>query len=184
MRVPFPVIAPALSLAVLIGADAAGAETVAQSFKDVCMLNGPGPAAVTTAAASHGWKNGDASGSPIAGFTVDTKVSRTTHIGGANVTLFAWHGAKGAIQADECQVEASKASFEEVRDAVASDLSMQPQQVLADKAVFQHSVKDGAFQGIADKSGFDAAAGAGGLHLLTVKKNGAGVFVSLLKIHS
>ena len=185
---PTPVRTCAVALTMLMGASAlagpAGAATISETFKEVCQTTGASPAAATAAAAAHGWKNSDASGTTINGFTVDSKVSRSLHMGDANLTLFAWHGTnKAGIQADECQLASNHADFQQVRDAVAANLAMQPQQSAADKAVFQYSMKDGAYQGIPDSSGFDAAAGAGGLHMLTVKKNAGGVFISLLKIH-
>ncbi len=174
----------AAGLALLLGpvgiAHAQGADPVFAAFHQACIATGAEPAAVAKAT-ERGWNDGDMTGTPIAGFTVDNKVIKSTRIGGAELKLFDWHGVKGAIGADECQVSVNKASFEALRSAAATDLGFAAQQSAADKAVFQFSGPADAPKPI-DKAGFDAAAGNGGLMLLTVSKQGAGVFIELLRI--
>jgi hypothetical protein len=175
-------LAAILGLAAAGTAAAQGADPVFAAFQQACMATGAEPAAVTTAVEAHGWKNGDVAGTPISGFTVDNKVSKATKAGDAELKLFAWHGAKGAIQANECQISASKANFEAARGAVATSLGFAAQQTTAEKSVFQFSGAVDAPKAI-DSSQFEEAAGNGGLSLLTVSKQGSGAFLELLRIH-
>jgi hypothetical protein len=176
----------AAGLALLFGlaagaaADAQGADPVFAAFREACLVSGAEPAAVAKAT-EHGWSDGDMTGTPIPGFVVDNKVMKSTRIGAAELKLFDWHGVKGAIGADECQVSVNKAGFEAVRSAAATSLGFAAQQTAPDKSVFQ-------FQGTAEapkpieKTDFDAAAGSGGVMLLTISKQGNGVFLELLRI--
>ncbi len=176
----------AAGLALLLGpgaltpADAQGADPVFAAFHDACVATGAEPAGVAKAT-ERGWSDGDMTGTPIAGFTVDNKVIKSTRIGGAELKLFDWHGVKGAIGADECQVSVNKASFEALRSAAATSLGFVAQQSAADKAVFQFSGPPDTPKPI-DKAQFDAAAANGGLMLLTVSKQGNGAFIELLRI--
>ncbi len=138
-------LAAILSLAGANAAGAQGADPLFGAFHDACLATGAEPAAVTAATAGHGWKASEASGTPIAGFTVTDKVSRTAKVGEAELKLFV------------------------------------AQQTAADKSVFQFAGPLDAPKPI-DKTGFDAAAGGGGLMLLTISKQGAGAFVELLRI--
>jgi hypothetical protein len=174
-------LAAALGLAAAGAAAAQGADPVFAAFHDACIATGAEPAAVTTATASRDWKPSDTAGTPISGFAVDNKVSKSRRVGDADLKLFAWHGTKGAIQADECQIAVSKANIDTVKSALAASLGFAPQQVTADKAVFQFSGSTDAPKPV-DNSGFDQAAGSGGLSLLTVSKQGSGAFLELLRI--
>jgi hypothetical protein len=170
-----------LALAAASAAAAQAADPIFAAFHEACMATGAQPAAVTSATAGHDWKNGDAAGTPISGFAVDNKVSKARRVGDAELKLFAWHGTKGAIQADECQIAVSKADFAALRGAVASSLGFPAQQDSPEKAVFQFTGTMDAPKAV-DSSGFDQAAGSGGLDLLTVSKQGSGAFVELLRI--
>jgi len=182
-----PLKCAAAGLAAVLGLAAAGAAAAQASdpafaaFHDACMATGAEPAAVTTFTTRHDWKASDVAGTPISGFAVDNKVSKSTRAGDAELKLFAWHGTKGAIQADECQISVSKADFAAVRSAVAASVGFAAQQDSAEKAVFQFSGSASAPKPV-DNSGFDQAAGSGGLNLLTVSKQGSGAFLELLRI--
>jgi hypothetical protein len=171
----------AFGLAAASAASAQGAEPIFAAFHQACIATGAEPAAVTGATASHDWKSGDATGTPISGFAVDNKVSKATRVGDAELKLFAWHGTKGAIQADECQIAVSKADYAAVRSAAAASLGFAAQQDSPEKAVFQFSGSTDSPKPV-DNSQFDQAAGSGGLDLLTVSKQGSGAFLELLRI--
>lgn len=173
--------AAVLGLAAASGAAAQAADPVFAAFHDACIATGAEPAAVTTFTTSHDWKNSDVAGTPISGFAVDNKVSKSIRAGDADLKLFAWHGTKGAIQADECQISVSKADLAAVRSAAAASLGFAAQQDSAEKAVFQFSGPTNAPKPV-DSSGFDQAAGSGGLNLLTISKQGSGAFLELLRI--
>jgi hypothetical protein len=174
-------LAAIFSLAGANASAAQGADPVFGAFHDACLATGAEPAAVTAATAGHGWKPSEASGTPIAGFAVTDKVSRTAKVGESELKLFDWHGAKGAISADECQVGVSKTDYAALISATATSLGFVAQQTTPEKSVFQFAGPVDAPKPI-DKTGFDAAAGAGGLMLLTISKQGAGAFVELLRI--
>ena len=174
-------LAAVLGLAAASAAAAESADPVFAAFHEACIATGAEPAAVTTYTTGHDWKSSDVTGTPISGFAVDNKLSKSTRAGDAELKLFAWHGTKGPIQANECQIAVSKADFAAVRNAVASSLGFAAQQDSADKAVFQFSGPTNAPKAI-DSSQFEQAAGSGGLNLLTVSKQGSGAFLELLRI--
>lgn len=172
-------LATVLGLAAASVAAAQTGDPIYAAFTQACLATSAEPAAVTSATSD--WKNSDVAGTPISGFAVDAKVSKATRLGGADLKLFAWHGTKGAIQADECQIAVSKAEFASVRTAAAGALGFAPQQDGAEKAVFQFSGAANAPKPV-DNSQFDQAASSGGLGLLTISKQGSGVFLELLRI--
>jgi hypothetical protein len=174
-------VAAILALAGAGAASAQAADPVFAAFRQACVDTGAEPAAVTKVVEGHGWRNGDVAGTPISGFAVDAKASKTTKIGDAELKLFAWHGAKGAIQADECQISASKTDFEGLKNAIAASVGFAAQQSAAEKAVFQFAGPADAPKAV-EQAQFDQAAGSGGLYLLTVSKQGNGAFVELLRI--
>ncbi|HEX4741051.1 MAG TPA: hypothetical protein VH353_06965 [Caulobacteraceae bacterium] len=172
-------LAAVLGLAAATAAAAQAADPVFAAFHETCIATGAEPAAVTTATAS--WKNSDVAGTPISGFAVDAKASKTTRVGDAELKLFAWHGTKGQVQADECQIAVSKTDFTALRSAAAASLGFAAQQDSAEKAVFQFSGGASAPKPV-DSSQFDQAASSGGLGLLTISKQGSGAFMELLRI--
>lgn len=174
-------LAAVLGLGAATAAAAQAADPVFAAFHQACVATGAEPAAITTATTGHDWKSSDVTGTPISGFAVDSKVSETTRVGDTELKLFAWHGTKGAIQADECQIAVSKADFAALRSAAASSLGFAAQQDSAEKAVFQFSGPTDAPKPV-DSSQFDQAASSGGLGLLTVSKQGSGAFLELLRI--
>lgn len=174
-------LAAVLGLAAADAAAAQASDTVFAAFHEACVATGASPAAVTTFTTSHDWKNSDVSGTPISGFAVDNKVSKSTRVGDADLKLFAWHGTKGPIQADECQIAISKGDFAALRSAAATSLGFAAQQDGAEKSVFQFSGPTNAPKAI-DSSQFDQAASSGGLNLMTVSKQGSGAFLELLRI--
>jgi hypothetical protein len=173
-------LAAILALVAAGAACAQGADPMFAAFHQACVDTGAEPAAVLKAT-EHGWSEGDMAGTPIAGFVVDNKVTKSTRIAGAELKLFDWHGVKGPISANECQVSINKVNFEALRSATATALGFAAQQSAADKAVFQFSGAASAPKPI-DKAEFDAAASNGGLMLLTVSKQGNGAFLELLRI--
>jgi hypothetical protein len=172
-------LAAVLGLAAASAAAGQASNPIFAAFQRTCIATGAEPAGVTTA--TNDWKGSDVSGTPISGFAVDNKVSKNTRVGDADLKLFAWHGTKGAIQADECQIAVSKADFTAVRGAAATALGFAPQQDSAEKVVFQFTGPATEPKAV-DNSQFDQAAGSGGLHLLTISKQGSGAFLELLRI--
>ena len=174
-------LAAVMGLAAASAATAQAADPVFTAFHNACIATGAEPTAVTTYTTGHDWKGSGMAGTPISGFAVDNKVSKATRAGDAELNLFAWHGTKGPIQANECQISVNKADFAAVRAAAATSLGFAAQQDSAEKAVFQFSGPTSAPKAI-DSSQFDQAASSGGLGLLTVSKQGSGVFLELLRI--
>jgi hypothetical protein len=182
---PSTLAAAALAAVIVSGAaEAAWAQSsdpVFAAFHEACVATGAEPTGVIKATEAHGWRNGDVAGKPIDGFKVDAKASKSKKVGDAELKLFAWQGSKGGIQADECQVQASKAGFEAVRAAVATTLGFSAQEASSpDKVVFSYAGPLDAPKPI-DKSQYDAAAGTGGAFLLSITKQGSGVFLELTR---
>ncbi len=165
------------------GARAQAADPTFAAFHEVCMAADTDPAAVTTAAGAQGWRAGGVAGQPITGFAVTDKITETRKIGEANLTLFSWKGAKGPITASECQMQVSRADLAAIQAAAAAALGFAADDATPAKVVFHYSGPASAPHPIADKSQFDAAAGGGGLYILTLSGAGKGAFLELLKIH-
>jgi hypothetical protein len=175
---------PALALGVLGSAgaaDAQGEDAIFAAFHQACMETGAEPAAVTAAAQAHGWQTGEAAGQTLPGFDVTNKVSEARKIGDADLNLFSWTGKKGPITASECQMQASAADFAAIKSAAAASLGFAPAESAPDKVVF-HYTGGATPHAITDNSQFDAAAGGGGLYLLTLSSQGRGAFLELLTI--
>jgi hypothetical protein len=165
------------------GARAQATDPIFAAFHDVCMVADTDPTAVTTAAGGQGWSVGGVAGQPIPSFAVTDKVTETKKIGDANLTLFSWKGAKGPITASECQMQVSKANLVTLQRDAAAVLGFAASDTTPAKVVYQYSGPASAPHSIADKSQFDAAAGGGGLYILTLSTAGKGAFLELLKIH-
>jgi hypothetical protein len=136
---------------------------------------------VTAATETHHWRPGDSTGTPIAGFTVTDKITKTLKISDSELKLFAWRGTKGAIKADECQVAVSKSDFKSLQAAATAAVGFAPQQAGPDKVVFQFTGPAGALKPITN-SQFDEAAAGDGVMLLTISRQGGGGFLDLLRI--
>jgi len=174
----------ALALVGLAAAARAQApDPIFAAFHDLCMAADTDPAAVTTAAQGQGWSVGGVAGQPIAGFTVTDKITETRKIGEANLTLFSWKGAKGPISASECQMQVSRANLAAGQAAAAAALGFAAADVTPTRVVFHYSGPASAPHPLSDKSQFDAAAGGGGLYILTLSGAGKGAFLELIKIH-
>jgi len=165
------------------GANAQVTDPIFAAFHDVCMAADTDPTAVTTAATGQGWSAGGVPGQPIPSFVVSDKITETKKIGDANLTLFSWKGAKGPITASECQMQVSKANLMVLQKDAAATLGFAASDSTSAKLVFQYSGPPSAPHPLADKSQFDAAAGGGGLYILTLSTAGKGAFLELLKIH-
>ena len=174
------------ALAVLGLAGTARAQTanpVFTAFHDACMVPDLAPGAVNSAASAHDWKSTNADGHAIDGFVVSNKVSKARTVGDANLTLYDWTGAKGAVTASECQVQVSAASLAALQGAASAALGFAPAETSPQKVTFRYAGPGASPAAITDKSQFDVAAGAGGLYILTLSASGKGAFISLLKIH-
>ncbi|HWF02018.1 MAG TPA: hypothetical protein VG248_19630 [Caulobacteraceae bacterium] len=159
-----------------------GDEAAATAFTQLCLATGGDPAGISTAA-GHDWKTGSEAVEALPGFTVESKVSSTREVGGASLTLSAWHGAKGGIKADDCQIAATNATPAPVLEKLTAEFGVQPEPVpnAKDAMVYQFTGKPGAWQAV-DSAGRDAAAGAAGLDRVTVSKRGSNVSIELLKL--
>lgn len=178
-----PMIAAVALIALAPGAYAQATDPILGAFHDVCMAADTDPAAVTTAAGGQGWRVGGVPGQPIPGFVVTDKITETKKITDANLTLFSWKGAKGPIMASECQMEVTKANLAALQKDAAATLGFASDDVTPAKAVFHYSGPAGGPHSLSDKSQYDAAAGGGGLYILTLSGAGKGAFLELLKIH-
>ncbi len=165
------------------GVRAQASDPVFAAFHDVCMAADTDPTTVATAAGGQGWSPGGVPGQPIPSFVVSDKVTETKKIGEASLTLFSWKGAKGPVTASECQMQVSKASLAALQKDAAAALGFPASDNSPAKTVYQYSGPASAPHPIADKSQFDAAAGGGGLYILTLSAAGKGAFLELLKIH-
>ena len=175
------------AVAILGLATVARAETVDPiftAFQEVCMIPDAAPDAVTVAANTHDWTASSAAGQALPGFIVSNTVAKARKIGEANLVLYSWKGAKGPVTASECRIQASRADFRALQGAVAASLGFPGAQTTPTKVVFHYAGPGAAPKAITDNSQFDAAAGAGGLYILTLSSDGKGASADLLKLHN
>lgn len=165
------------------GVDAQAADPAFAAFSETCMTADANPDAVSAAANTHGWTAANAAGQTLPGFTESGKVSKTKKIGDTEISLFSWKGAKGPILAEECQIHSTRGDLAALQGSVAKALGMAAAQTAPTKVVFHYKGPASAPTALTDNSQFDAAAGAGGLYILTLSSDGKGVNGDLLKIH-
>jgi hypothetical protein len=178
----------ALALLAWIGGLAGTAQAQATdpaftAFSETCMTADANPDAVTAAANTHGWTTANAAGQTLPGFTESGKVSKTKKIGDTEISLFSWKGAKGPIFAEECQIHSTRGDLAALQGATAKALGIAAAQTAPTKVVFHYKGPAATPTALTDNSQFDAAAGAGGLYILTLSSDGKGVNADLLKIH-
>lgn len=157
-----------------------GAQSFA-AFTKVCGDTHADYPAVVAAADAGGWRPTQVKADAFPGVTVAESLSRDTSAGGAALTLYAWRGAKGAIQIAECQVRIGKGKLAEMRAAAQAWLGFAPQDATAKKATFLFTDEGGAHKAVAQADRDTAAAGAG-LQMMTVSGDPDGAIVSILKI--
>lgn len=165
------------------GADAQTADPAFAAFNETCMAADANPDAVSGVAKTHGWTAANAAGQTLPGFSESGKVSKTKKIGDTEISLFSWKGAKGPVFAEECQIHATRGDLATLQGATAKALGMAAAQTTPTKVVFHYRGPAGAPTALTDNSQFDAAAGTGGLYILTLSSDGKGVNADLLKIH-
>ena len=113
--------------------------------------------------------------------TIAESLSRDQSAGGSALTLYAWRGAKGAIQVSECRVKIGKGAVADVLAAAQAWVGFAPQDATAKKATFLFTDEGGGHKALAEADRDAAAAGAG-LQMMTVSADQDGAIVSILKI--
>ncbi len=178
-------IGPSLAAAlVAFAAPAFAAPDSAKAFAAVVQVCGDTHgdySAISAAAEANGWKTTQVKADAFPGVTVAESLSRDTSAGGAALTLYAWRGAKGAIQIAECKVRIGKGKLAEMQAAAQAWVGFAPQDATARKVTFLFTDDGGARKAVA-QADRDAAAGGAGLRMMTVSGDADGVIVSILKI--
>jgi hypothetical protein len=174
--------------AALAGAFLAAAAPVAASpafdgFRTVCGETHGDFAAVKAAVDAGHWAPTEVQPSTMEGVTVTESLAREAVAGDAKMTLFAWHGAKGNVQVSACTIRVSPGKLADLAAETKGWMGFAPQSADPAKAAWQFTETAGARKPL-DKSGYEAAAAAGGLDFLTIKTDGHEVIVDLLKIKS
>jgi hypothetical protein len=181
------IVAALAALPIALGALPAAAQSandqVFAAIRQTCLATSAAPAAATTAADAHGWRGGTYTRPPLDKFSVDAKVSRSAHIAGSDLELFAWQGKNpGGITASECAVKVSKTKFAALRAAAAAMTGFEAQESAAATATFRYTGPADAPKPL-DKAQFEDAAANGGIEMLTVSQQGSDVIVALLVLH-
>lgn len=169
---------------VAAAAPALAAPDSAQSFAAFTKVCGDTHAdypAVLAAADGDGWKTTQVKADPFPGATVAESLSRDTSAGGSALTLYAWRGAKGAIQLSECKVRIGKGKFADAQAAAQAWLGFAPQTATAKKATFLFTDEGGAHKALT-QADQDAAAAGAGMQILTVSADQDGAVLGILKI--
>ena len=179
-------IGPSLAAALITApaAPAFAAPDSAKAFAAVVQVCGDTHAdypAILAAADAGGWKTTQVKADAFPGVTVAESLSRDTSAGGSALTLYAWRGAKGAIQLSECKVRIGKGKFAEAQAAAQAWLGFAPQAATAKKATFLFTDQGGTHKALT-QADQDAAAAGAGMQILTVSADQDGAILGILKI--
>ena len=174
-------IAASLLAAVAAPALAASSQTAFDAFATVCGATHADYPAVVAAADAQRWKATQVKADTLPGVSVTESVSRDSSAGGAAVTLFAWHGAKGKINVSECKVRVGKGKFAEMQAMAQTWLGFAPQETTPKKATFTFTDEAGGHKALT-AAYRDSAAAAAGLQILTVSAGQDGAVLGILKI--
>jgi hypothetical protein len=117
------------------------------------------------------------------GVAVTESLARTVNAGAATLTLFAWHGTKGAVQVSACTVRVTQVKFADLSRDAKGWVGFAPQTADATKAIWQFTEDAGQRKAV-QKADYNAAAAAGGLNFFTVSSVGTDTILDLLKIKS
>ncbi|HEY2482133.1 MAG TPA: hypothetical protein VGI30_08060 [Caulobacteraceae bacterium] len=173
----------AAAAAFIVAALPAAASPAFDGFRGVCGDSDADFAAVKAAADAGHWVATEVQPSTMEGVEVSESLARTVAVGGAKLTVFAWHGTKGAVQVSACTVRVSPAKQADMAADAKGWVGFAPQAADAAKASWQFTETAGARKPV-QKSDFTAAAAAGGLNFFTVKADGPEIILDLLKIKS
>ncbi|MBA3810320.1 MAG: hypothetical protein H0X27_01510 [Caulobacteraceae bacterium] len=179
------IVRPAYACALaLLPAPAAAASDPAQTFAAfaaVCADTRVDYPAVAAAADAGKWKPTEVRAATMEGVAVTDKISRDAKAGGADLTLFAWRGMKGAIQVSACTVRVGRSKAADLRERAQAWAGFAPQDADAKKATFRFTDDAGARKPLA-KADYDAAAAGAGMEILTISADGQDAILDLLKI--
>ena len=171
-----------MASAVTVAAHAEGANPVFNAFADVCAKPAADLTAVKAAADAKGWGATDvAADDAMAGVIVGESLSRATTIEHTGLVLSAWQGTKGAVKISDCTVRIAKANFVGMKDAAANWLAFPAQDATSKRAIYRFTTGGGVYKALTSAE-YDAAAGAGGLEILTVSGDQNGTVLDLLMI--
>jgi hypothetical protein len=172
----------AAGLALAMAAPAA-ASPAFDGFKSVCGDTHLDFAAVKSAVDAGHWVPTEVQPSTMEGVTVTESLARAVVAGGAKLTLFAWHGTKGAVQVSACTVRVSPGKFADLAHDAGAWTGFAAQVASPSKSVWQFTETGGAMKAV-QKTDYNAAAAAGGLDFFTVTAAGPETILDLLKIKS
>jgi hypothetical protein len=170
------------ALALTMGMPAA-ASPAFDGFQTVCGDTHLDFAAVKSATDAGHWVPTEVQPTTMEGVTVVESLARTVVAGGAKLTLFAWHGTKGAVQVSACTVRVSPAKFADLAHDAGAWVGFGPQVADPNKSVWQFTENAGARKAV-QKADYNTAAAAGGLDFFTVTAAGPETILDLLKIKS
>ena len=178
-------ILPLSAMAALLAGMAlpAAASPAFDGFRAVCGDSHMDFAAIKSAVDAGHWVPTEVTPNSMPGVTVTESVARTVNAGGAKLTLFAWHGTKGAVQVSACTVRVTQAKFADLSHDAQAWTGFAPQTSDTGKAVWQFTEDAGARKAV-QKADYNTAAAAGGLNFFTVSSVGAETVIDLLKIKS
>jgi hypothetical protein len=168
--------------AVTASAQAADTNSAFAAFDTVCA----GPAAeftaVKAAADSKGWGATDTTADAnMPGVTIGEQLTRANSVDKVGLTLSAWRGTKGAVKISDCTVHIAKAEYPAVLDAAKAWLGFPAQDSTAKRSTFRFTAYGETLKALTPAE-FDAAAGAGGLEILTVSGDQSGTVLDLMMI--
>jgi hypothetical protein len=161
----------------------AAASPAFDGFRAVCVDSHMDFAAIKSAADAGHWVPTEVQPNAMEGVAVTESLARTVNAGAATLTLFAWHGTKGAVQVSACTVRVTQVKFADLSRDAKGWVGFAPQTADATKAIWQFTEDAGQRKAV-QKADYNAAAAAGGLNFFTVSSVGTDTILDLLKIKS
>jgi len=177
-------IGPILAAATVVAlALPAAASPSFDAFRRVCGDTHADFAAIKSALGAATWGPTEVAPTNMEGVTPDESIARTTTVGDARVTIFAWVGTRGAYHVTACTARVTKLPVDGAARETQGWLGFAAQSADAGKSTWRYSDTAGGHAGV-DKAGYEAAAAAGGLFFLNVFADHGEAVLDLLKIKS
>jgi hypothetical protein len=172
-----------LAAALLAAASPAAASPAFDAFRQVCADSHADFDAAKAALATGGWRPTEVHAATMQGVSVVESMARVEAAGPVKVTVFAWHGTKGAVQISACTVRVSPMKLEGVAKEAQDWAGFAPQTATPSQDVWRYTPAGAAHKAL-QPGDYNAAAAGAGLEFFTVSADGADTILDLLKIKS
>jgi hypothetical protein len=154
------------------------------AFRAVCGDTHADYTAAIAAAGKTGWQASQFAGAVMGGVTVIDKADRGKAIGDASLVLTMMHGTAvkdPTVNVYTCTLQTDRGGYPALKSAVQGWLGFDPASTTDSVTTYRFTEENGKFRAAA-ASEFDSAAAAGGMEILTVKRDGNTAILDYVKI--